>query len=266
MFPQLLHYHGFAVPTYGVLAAVGLIVGLSVIVRFAVREGMDPDQTWSLGILAIFAAIVGAKLFLLIDDWSYYSRHLGEFFSLVTLRAGGVFYGGLLAAIAASAWYIRRNRMPVLPTCDVFAPGVALGHAIGRLGCFAAGCCYGKPTTLPWGVTFTNPLATFYSQTPLNVPLHPTQLYEAAVEVANFLLLARLIRRRHYDGQVIGAYMFLYGFARVFLEFLRDDPERGSVFGGAMSVVQVVSIGLVVAGGVLWLRRGQPAPVAAATR
>jgi phosphatidylglycerol:prolipoprotein diacylglycerol transferase len=266
VFPQLFHFHGFALPTYGLMAAIGLIGGLMVIVRFAVREGIDPDKTWNLGIIAILSAIVGAKLFLLIDDWQFYSAHWSEFFSLSTLKAGGVFYGGLLAAIAASWWYIRRNRMPVLKTCDVFAPGIALGHAVGRLGCFAAGCCYGKPTTLPWGVTFTNPLANYYSGTPLGIPLHPTQLYEFLVEVANFFILSWLIKRKHFDGQVIGAYMFLYGFARFFLEFLRADPERGSVFGGAMSVTQLVSIGLVIAGGFLWMRRSQPAPAAAVAR
>ncbi len=266
MFPQLFHFHGFALPTYGLMAAIGLIGGLMVIVRFAVREGIDPDKTWNLGIIAILSAIVGAKLFLLVDDWQFYSAHWNEFFSLATLKAGGVFYGGLLAAIAASWWYIRRNRMPVLKTCDVFAPGVALGHAVGRLGCFAAGCCYGKPTTLPWGVTFTNPLANYYSGTPLGIPLHPTQIYEFLVEVVNFFILSWLIKRKHFDGQVIGAYMFLYGFARFFLEFLRADPERGSVFGGAMSVTQLVSIGLVIAGGFLWMRRSQPAPAAAVAR
>lgn len=263
MFPRLFHLGSLDFPTYGLMAALGLMVGLSVCVHFARRQGIDPEKAWNLGILAILAAIAGAKIFLLVDDWGYFSQHWGEFFSLSTLRAGGVWYGGLLLALAASAWYIRRNHLPVLKVCDAFAPGVALGHAIGRIGCFAAGCCYGKPTTLPWGVTFTNPLAAQWSGTPLGVPLHPTQLYESVVEVANFLVLAWLLKRKKFDGQVIGSYMFLYGLARFFLEFLRDDPERGSVFGGALTLTQLVSIFLVVAGGLLWLRWGKaPAPAA----
>ncbi|HXZ27515.1 MAG TPA: prolipoprotein diacylglyceryl transferase [Terriglobales bacterium] len=266
MFPRLFHLGSLDFPTYGLMAALGLMVGLSVCVRLARREGIDPEQAWNLGLLAILAAIAGAKLFLLLDDWSYYSEHWGEFFSLSTLRAGGVWYGGLLVALAAAAWYIRRHHLPVRRVCDAFAPGVALGHAIGRLGCFAAGCCYGKPTRLPWGVIFTNPLAAQWSGTPLGVRLHPTQLYEAAVELANFFLLAWLLPRKKFDGEVIGAYMALYGFARFFLEFLRDDPERGSVFGGALTLTQLVSILLVVGGGLLWLRWGKAASVARPAR
>jgi len=266
VFPRLFHLGSLDFPTYGLMAALGLMVGLSVCVRLARREGIDPEQAWNLGLLAILAAVAGAKLFLLLDDWSYYSEHWGEFFSLSTLRAGGVWYGGLLVALAAAAWYIRRHRLPVRKVCDAFAPGVALGHAIGRLGCFAAGCCYGKPTALPWGVTFTNPLAAQWSGTPLRVPLHPTQLYEAAVELANFFLLAWLLPRKKFDGEVIGAYMALYGFARFFLEFLRDDPDRGSVFGGALTLTQLVSILLVVGGGLLWLRWGKAASAARPAR
>ena len=244
--------------------AVGVLLGITVAARFAQRQGVDPEKAWNLGILAIFSAVVGAKLLLLIDDFSWYVQHPGDFFSLATLRAGGVFYGGLIAAVAVSVWYIRRHRLPLLATCDAFAPGIALGHAIGRIGCFAAGCCYGKPTSLPWGVVFTNPMANEISGTPLHVALHPTQLYESAVEFANFLILAWLIRHKKSDGQVIGAYMFLYGVARYFLEFLRNDPERGSVFGGALTGTQLISILLVIAGGVLWMRRGKGAVRAAA--
>ncbi|HVP44052.1 MAG TPA: prolipoprotein diacylglyceryl transferase family protein, partial [Terriglobales bacterium] len=170
MLPQLFHIGRFSLATYGVLAAVGLLTGLWVIVWCARRQGMDEEKTWNLGVLAILSAIVGAKLLLIAIDARYYAAHPGEIFSLGTLQAGGVYEGGLVVGLLASYWYIRRNRMAVLATCDVFAPGVALGHGIGRLGCFAAGCCFGKPTDLPWGVTFTNPLANFINQTPLGIP------------------------------------------------------------------------------------------------
>jgi phosphatidylglycerol:prolipoprotein diacylglycerol transferase len=147
--------------------------------------------------------------------------------------------------------------MPALRTCDAFAPGLALGHALGRIGCFAAGCCYGKETHHFWAVTFHNPLANQITGTPLNVPLEPTQLFEAAVEFANFLFLMWLLKRRKFDGQVFGAFLFIYGVARFFLEFIRDDPGRGSVFGGAMSGTQLIALGLIAAGGIIyWLRPG----------
>ncbi len=263
MFPRLLHYGWFNLPTYGALVATGVLVGLIVTVRVARGQKMDPEKVWNLGILVVLAAILGAKLLLVINDWSWYMSHPREIFSLSTLQAGGVFYGGVLAALATSWYYMRVNRMRWLATADCFAPGLALGHAIGRLGCFAAGFCWGKPTSHWWGVTFKNPLAAALVGTPLGTRLEPTQLLESAVELANFLFLYWLIKRKSFDGQIIGAYMFLYGFARFFMEFIRDDPGRGSVFGGALSGTQLISILLVLAGGAMWLRRTQPQQVAA---
>ena len=155
---------------------------------------------------------------------------------------------------------MARHKMPPLRTCDAFAPGLALGHAIGRLGCFAAGCCYGKPTQHAWGVVFHNPLG----QAPLGVPLEPTQLIESAVELINFFVLSWFITRKHVDGQVFGTYLILYGVARFFIEFLRDDPGRGQVFGNAMSGTQLIAIILVIVGGLFWLRRAPSPKIAAA--
>ena len=251
MYPQLLHFGHFFLPTYGFLVSMGVLIGLWISVRNSERLGIDGDKAWNLGILVVLCGIVGAKVLYVINE----GMSLRDIFSISTLQAGGVFSGGLLAALAAAAWYVRRHHMPALGTCDAFAPGLALGHAIGRLGCFAAGCCYGKETHHFWAVTFTNPLANQITGTPLNVPLEPTQLFEAAVELANFFFLMWLLQRRKFDGQVFGAFLFIYGVARFFLEFIRDDPGRGSVFGGAMSGTQLIAIGLVVAGGLIWWRR-----------
>jgi phosphatidylglycerol:prolipoprotein diacylglycerol transferase len=150
---------------------------------------------------------------------------------------------------------MRKHHMPMLRTCDVFAPGVALGHVFGRWGCFFAGCCWGKETHAPWAVTFTNPVANQLVGTPLGISLHPTQLYEMIVELINFIILYWMVKHKKFEGQVIGAYMFLYGFARFFLEFLRGDPGRGELFGGLLTGTQAIAIILVIAGGVLWLRR-----------
>jgi len=160
-----------------------------------------------------------------------------------------------LLAIAVCWWYVHREGIPFLKAADVFAPGIAIGHALGRIGCFAAGCCYGRPTHVPWAVTFTNPLANQLVGTPLNIPLHPTQLYEFVAEVLNFAVLYWLVKRKRFEGQVIGLYMFLYGIERYFIEFVRGDEGRGEVFGGVMSGTQLIAIGLVIGGGALWMMR-----------
>jgi phosphatidylglycerol:prolipoprotein diacylglycerol transferase len=232
-------------------------------VRNSEKSGINPEHAWNLGILVVLCGILGAKILYIVNDWGYYAAHPGDIFSFATLQAGGVFSGGLIGAFSAAVWYLRRHRMPALATFDAFAPGLALGHAIGRVGCFAAGCCWGKPTTHFWGVTFKNPLAQAWVGTPLGQPLEPTQLFESVVELANFFILMWLLKRKKFDGQVFGAYLFLYGVARYFLEFLRDDPGRGSVFGGVMTGTQLISIGLVILGGFIWWMRPGTRPVPA---
>ena len=262
MHPQLFHYGRYFLPTYGLLVATGVLIGLWISVRNSAKQGIDPDKAWNFGILIVLCGIVGAKILYIINDWSRYADHPADIFTVDTLQAGGVFSGGLIAALIAAVWYIRRHHLPALAICDAFAPGLALGHAIGRVGCFAAGCCFGKPTAHWWGVTFHSEIAHRISDTPLNVPLQPTQLFESAVELANFFLLMWMFQRKKFEGQVFGAYLILYGVARFFLEFLRGDPGRGEVFGNLMTGTQLISIGLVILGGVIWwLRAGVPKTV-----
>jgi len=270
VFPRLFQIGSFGIPTYGVLVALGVLVGLWISVRNSVRQGIKAENAWDFGIAVVLAGIVGAKLLYIILDWRTghaYGQNLREIFTLDTLQAGGVFSGGLVAAFVVAAWFLRKYQMPALATCDAFAPGLAMGHAIGRLGCFAAGCCYGRPTTHFWGVTFTNPLANQLVGTPLHEALEPTQLFESAVELSIFLFLTWMFKRKKFDGQVFGAYLFLYGTARFFIEFLRDDPGRGSVFGGALSGTQLIAICLVLSGGLIWYLRPTPkVTLATATR
>jgi len=263
VFPQLFHIGRFFLPTYGVLVSTGVLIGLWISVRNSSKQGINPDDAWNLGVMVVLCGIIGAKILYIVNDWGYYSAHPGDIFSFSTLQAGGVFSGGLLGAAAAAIWYIRKHRMPALATWDAFAPGLAMGHAIGRVGCFAAGCCYGKPTSHFWGVTFTSTLANANSYTPLGIPLEPTQLFEAAVELANFFILMWLFKRKKFDGQVLAAFLILYGVARYFLEFLRDDPGRGSVFGGIMTGTQLISICLVITGGFIWWLKSSPRAVPA---
>jgi len=256
VYPQLFHIGRFFLPTYGFLVATGVLLGLWISVRNSARQGIDPDKAWNFGILVVLAGIVGSKVLYVIYEWNHSYVTWRDIFSLNTLQSGGVFSGGLIGALLAAAWYIRKEHLPPLATCDAFAPGLAIGHAIGRLGCFAAGCCWGKPTHAWWGVTFRNPVANQLVGTPLNEALEPTQLFEFAVELANFFLLMWMLKRKKFDGQVFGAYLVLYGVARFFIEFLRGDPGRGSVFGGVISGTQLIAIGLVLLGGVIWWWKG----------
>src|SRR5687768_7747870 len=201
--------------------------------RRAKQWGLDPTRVLDLGIYIIIAALIGAKLLLFVVDFDQFSTSPQDLLSLA--RSGGVFYGGLILAVLVAFWYISRHQLPFWTTCDVFAPGIALGHVTGRLGCFAAGCCYGRPTELPWGITFHNPLAAANVGTPLGVPLHPSQLYEAG---AGLLILAMLLgierRGRPFAGRTFWLYMLLYAISRYIIEFYRGDP-RGEMFGMSTS-------------------------------
>ncbi|HUE24643.1 MAG TPA: prolipoprotein diacylglyceryl transferase [Bryobacteraceae bacterium] len=254
MFPRLFHIGSYSQATYGVLVALAFLVAISVIARLARRAGLNSDAVVNLGIVCGLSAIVGAKIMMFLVDIPYYVRNPREIFSMASLQAGGVFYGGLIAALIAGIVYMRRYHLPTLPTADVFAPGIALGHSIGRLGCFAAGCCWGRPTGLPWGVTFTNPLAQQLVGVPLDVKLHPTQLYESAAEFVIFGILWWRIRRRHAPGAIISLYLILYSTVRFLVEFVRDHPGEPNPFGGPLNTSQWISLALAALGASYFLR------------
>jgi phosphatidylglycerol:prolipoprotein diacylglycerol transferase len=226
--------------------AVAFIAGIWLTSKNARKAGMDPDLVWNMGLLIIFAALVGAKVLLFFSDYSYYSENPREIFSLSTLRSGWVYYGGLLLALGASALYLRKSQLPAWTVADLAAPGIALGQAIGRLGCLSAGCCYGKPTHLPWGIVFTNKYAYDNVGVPLNTPLHPTQIYESVATFLLFLYLTWRLSRKHFTGQIILEYLAIYASMRFVIEFLRDD-ERGFVLNGLLSTSQLIGILTILA-------------------
>ena len=159
MHPILAQFGGITIYTYGVVVATGVILGLWYAQRQAPRAGLVPREVWNLGVYVIFGALIGSKLWLILSDWGYYVANPSDLFNLTTLQSAGTFYGGLLGALLTVFLYSRYQNMPLLPVLDIGAAALPLSHAIGRLGCFAAGCCYGKPTSLPWGVTFTDKAA-----------------------------------------------------------------------------------------------------------
>ncbi len=241
MHPKILELGPITIHTYGLLLAAAFIAGIWIASRNARKEGIAPDTIWNMGLLIIFASLVGAKILLILSDYQYYSQNFSEIFSLSTLRSSGVYYGGLLLALCAAAWYLVKNHLPAWTISDLAAPGIALGQAIGRIGCLSAGCCYGKPTTLPWGIIFGNEYAHENMGTPLNIPLHPTQIYESVGSFCLFLFLMWRLKRPHFTGQIILEYVSLYALLRFVIEFYRDD-ERGFVLYGLLSTSQFIAI------------------------
>jgi phosphatidylglycerol:prolipoprotein diacylglycerol transferase len=250
MYPEILHLS--FLHTYGVLVALAFIAGVWMAARLARRAGLDADAVTNLALYCALAAIVGAKLMMFLVDFSYYAEHPGEIFSLATLQAGGVFYGGLIGALLVAWWYMPRVHLPLAKTADVVAPAIALGHGIGRLGCFSAGCCWGIECHLPWAVTFTNPVANQLVGVPLNIPLHPTQLYESAAEFLIFGILYWRFGRPHRAGAIISLYLMLYSIVRFVVEFFRYH-EQGNLWGGPLDTSQWISLGLFALGAAYFL-------------
>ncbi|MGA2268461.1 MAG: prolipoprotein diacylglyceryl transferase [Bryobacteraceae bacterium] len=252
MYPEIFHI--WFLHTYGVLVALAFLAGLWMATRLAQRAGLNVDAVVNLGMYCALSAIAGAKLMMFLLDISYYVQHPSEIVSLSSLQAGGVFYGGLMAALAVAWWYLRKTRLPPLKTADVFAPAIALGHGIGRLGCFSAGCCWGVECHLPWAVTFTNPVANQLVGVPLGVPLHPTQLYESFAEFLIFGVLYWRIQKPHRAGAIISLYLMLYSAARFVVEFFRYH-DQGNLFGGPLDASQWLSLGLFLLGAAYFVVR-----------
>lgn len=253
MFPILLKLPFATLHTYGMLLSLAFLVGVYTASRFAKKEGMDSQQVLDLGIWVAFSALVGAKLLLLVEDFNFYLANPGEIFSLSFFKAGGVFYGGFLMAVAVAILFCVKHRLNLWAVMDAFAPGIVLGHAIGRLGCFSAGCCWGKPTHLPWAVTFTNPYSHEIVGVPLNLPLHPTQLYEAFANTMIFLFLWRRYRHKRFPGQIFSLYLLSYAAWRFFVEFWRDHEVQGLMWGGALSIAQFIALLSMVSALILYV-------------
>lgn len=253
MLPKLISIGGYFLPTYGLLVVIGFLAGIGVTVHLAKRRKLDAELIGNLGVYCALAGLLGAKLLMFAFDFKYYASDPSRIFSADTLLSAGVFYGGFLAAFAFAAFYVRRQKLPLAQTLDVFAPGVALGHAIGRLGCFATGCCWGLRCDRPWAVTFTNPEANELTGVPLNQALHPVQLYESALTFAVFAVLYRLSVKPRPDGEIFGLYLALYSLVRIFTEFFREHAQALPL-GGPLTVTQWIAAGLFVLGGLIWMR------------
>ena len=261
MYPELFRIGSFPVNTYGVLLATAFLLALVVAARLGARDGLPRERIYDLGLWLLLAAIVGSKVMLLFVEPEYRAHPL-SLLSLDFLRSGGVFYGGFIAAVATAYVLVRRYKLPWWQTADACAPAIALGNAIGRQGCFAAGCCWGKPTNLPWGVAFTE-RAHEITGVPLGVHLHPTQLYESFATFIFFLFLIWLHRHKKFRGQVILTYAVLYAVMRFTVEFFRAD-QRGDILGltslTGLSTSQLIALVVGAASLVLLIVRWRRAP------
>jgi phosphatidylglycerol:prolipoprotein diacylglycerol transferase len=255
--PRLFQFGHIAIPTYGVFAALALIAALTFSLQTARRLALDPNKIWNLGLIAIFATLLGSRLLIILLHPRDFLAHPLWMLGLVTIRSRGIFYGGLLLSICICLGYIFAVRLPLRRTLDCLAPAAALGLAIGSLGAFAAGSDYGTPTRQPWGVVYHHALATLWSGTPLGVRLHPVQLYEALALFAIFALLLFQLSHRDQsfttDGDLAATFLFLYGITLYFLDLYRGN--RSFVFHEILSATQLLAIGLVLAGAALAMRR-----------
>jgi phosphatidylglycerol:prolipoprotein diacylglycerol transferase len=224
--PHLIQFGHLILPTYGFLMALGTILSLLVCLRTVRLLSLDADKIWSVALLAIVSALV-ARVLLNLVRWPRYTFAVG-------------------IAIAAALAYAFHLGLPLRRTADAFAPSLALLSGVASIACLEAGCDYGTPTHVPWAVVFSSPAAV--PGTPLGVPLHPTQLYAGLVEFVLFVLLLWLLRLPHYDGEILGAWLFLGGLSSFLLTLLRGD---------SIMVTQLVSATMVLGGGLLWLRRPQ---------
>lgn len=237
MFPVLFKLGPFTIHTYGLFVALGFLLGIGLAVRTAPRFGLNPRTIQDLAFYIVVAGLVGSRLWFVGIAWEHFRERPLDVFKL--WQGGLVFYGGLILAILVAVAYMGIKKLPMFLIGDILAPGLALGQAVGRVGCLAAGCCYGAATDLPWAIRFTNDQCL----APLNTPLHPTQLYASLGLLVIFAILLFLQRRPHPPGMIFWTYGLLHGLFRPVLETLRGD-FRGPAVLGPLTSTQIASLSL----------------------
>jgi phosphatidylglycerol---prolipoprotein diacylglyceryl transferase len=256
MYPRLLTTPYFVLHTFGLFLAMAYLSALWWLFRGVRREGLDRERASGLGLWVIIGAVIGAKVLMIVRALPDYVDHPSDLWSLSTIQSAGDFYGGFIGAlIAALIFFANNKQLPRWQIADLCGPAIALGQAIGRIGCFMAGDDFGRPTHLPWAVIFRNPEAMEIGGTPLGIPLHPVQLYESFICLGLFFILIWLGRRKRFDGEIILVYSFLYATARFFLEYLRGDADRGFVLNGLLSASQFIAVIVILFCVPVYIRR-----------
>jgi len=241
MYPILFQSGRFHIYAYGFFIVVGFVAA-TVFAVLKIRKSnikISFENLTDLFFYTVLSAFLGSRILYVLINFDVFRQHPLRIFKL--WEGGLVFYGGLIPAAVVAFWVMKWHRLPVWRLADLISPLIALGLSCGRMGCFLAGCCYGKETSLPWAIVFRNP----DSLARLNVPLHPTQLYDAANGFVLFFFLSWMEKRKTYDGQIFWLFLFLYSVTRFFIEMFRGDP-RGFVFGDLLSTSQTIGILLAI--------------------
>jgi phosphatidylglycerol---prolipoprotein diacylglyceryl transferase len=251
--PVLIHIGAFVIPSYGAIAALGVLAALIVAQRTALFARLNPGQIWNLCVIALFAALVAQRLLLIAINMSDLRRHPSWLLTLAMVHHPLLAAVGAAAALVAGVLYARRKQMPLRTTADVLAAPLALGMAFEQFGALLAGSDYGIEAQIPWAVTYTHPLAAMWSGTPLGIPLHPVQAYTAMafLTFAVFLLVWQPAMRQH--GDLAGIWLMGTGVIEFITELWRDPQGRGVMLNGMIDGPQLAAIAMVL-GGALVLR------------
>jgi phosphatidylglycerol---prolipoprotein diacylglyceryl transferase len=239
MHPIMFKLGSLSIHTYGFFLALGMLAGIFMARVEARRYQLDPDKIMDLCFYIVIAAIVGSRLFYVL---TYPDLYISEPIEIFKIWNGGlVFYGGFIGAAIVVIIYLKLYQLPLGKISDIAGVAMPLGHFFGRIGCFFAGCCYGKICPMPWAVTFRNP----DSLAPLNIPLHPTQLYESAANLMVFFIMLACRPYKRFDGQLFLIYIALYGINRSIIEMFRGDFRGGTLFG-IFSISQAIALGSAI--------------------
>ena len=256
MHPILFKIGPLTIYTYGFFIALAFVTGILWACWEAKRLGEEAEKIMDLGFYLIIAAIIGSRLFFVLLNMKEYLNHP---LNIIKIWEGGlVFHGGLIASIVVGFYYLKKHHLNIWKYTDILAPALVLGQGIGRIGCLMAGCCYGRKTTLPWGIVFKDP----NSLAVLDVPLHPTQIYTSIGALCIFGLLLWLRKRKSYEGQVFWLYIVLYSIMRFIIDIFRGDQIYGTrvYFFQALTLTQVLSIVFFLSAlYMLWYLKGKKA-------
>jgi len=260
MHPYLIQLGNFKIPTYGFMIALGYLTAMSYILKKIKKENIDRKLMIDIVFYTVLSGIIGGKILYIITFWSYFGDNIGEkiknIFTFDTLTSGFVFYGGFITAIITLYIFTKIKNIKFLKLADIISPASALAHAIGRIGCFSAGCCHGKPTQSICGVIFSNPQSLVKKEY-LNIPIHPTQLYESFGNLLIFLLLNFISSKKYFkkNGYIFFSYLISYSILRFIIEFYRGD-ERGVLYLN-LSQAQIISAFTILLSisGIIYIRK-----------
>lgn len=251
----MFYLGGFPVRAFGLLVGLGFVLGLWTSARRATKAGISPNAVYDLGPWLLGGGLIGARILYVITFWK--SEFAGQPFSEVfkIWNGGLVFYGGLIVAVGVGIARVHQLKLPLWTLADALAPGIALGHAFGRLGCFMNGCCYGRPAELPWSVRFPVEHHTH------GLPIHPAQLYESALDLCLYAALAWWFPRRRFNGQIFALYLLAYAAVRSLSEYFRGDYSvQSSPLTGVLTPGQSMSVAIALAGVVFWILLSRRTP------